>query len=193
MLNSSSELLVFSLKVISLVTPILVAGVVLIIILKINRLKRLNRPIDFGTRFYGQRLFGDNKTWKGVLVYVGVSVSACIVLWLLALSAPEIIHPIYLSNPLLLGVIFSLSYVGGELVNSFSKRRLGIKPGLSHRHPAAKNIQSFIDNVDGMLAVSVALILMYSVDVSYIVAALLLGIALHAITNAVMKKMALKS
>jgi CDP-diglyceride synthetase len=73
--------------------------------------KKYACPVDFGYLFIdGKRLFGDSKTWRGL-------VSGAIGAGLLALL---------IDLPLNTGVIFGALVMVGDLLASFSKRRLGL-------------------------------------------------------------------
>ena len=68
-------------------------------------------PLDSGRRFGdGQRLWGDSKTWRGLLL-------ALLVTGLVALA---------LGLPALIGVIIGAAAMAGDLLSSFIKRRLGM-------------------------------------------------------------------
>ena len=100
---------------------------------------RLKRPIDGGATFRGRRVFGDNKTWRGV---------ACAGRLRRRGRRAEIPHrrPVGSlavidygeANPFTLGAAMGLGAMLGELPNSFVKRRLDIAPGGgASRHPGA--------------------------------------------------------
>ena len=51
--------------------PTILAGVMVMLWCKLPILKAIAKPIDFGKNFTdGRRIFGDNKTWKGMLGYI---------------------------------------------------------------------------------------------------------------------------
>lgn len=166
-------------QVASLSLPILAAGITLILSMKFKLLAALNKPIDAG-----RNIFGSNKTWRGVLIY---AVVATVVTVLMHLADFSWFHPMYRQNPWLLGLTVSGAYVVGELVNSFVKRRIGIKPGQS-----SGLTQKVFDTVDGMLAAGVVLLLAYSVELSFLLASLLFSVSLHLSTDAVMRRLGLK-
>lgn len=115
-----------------LFAPLLVATAVSAVVLRFDRWKRLRRPIDAGRTWRGVRLFGDNKTWRGVVVaiagcFLGIAVQVAI-----GDRAGRIALVDYrLPSTLLLGIAMGLGSSLGELPNSFTKRRLGIAPGAS--------------------------------------------------------------
>src|SRR5205814_475459 len=115
------------------------------------------RPIDDGATFRGRRLFGDNKTWRGVACAVAGGVAcavaggvacavaggvACAVAGCLATVAVQkdvvgdnagiiAVLPYSKVNVVLLGLALGGGATLGELPNSFVKRQLGIPPGAS--------------------------------------------------------------
>lgn len=179
------ELLVQSL---TLVLPIFISGIVFIIVLKDDRVHFFDTPVDFGQKIFGKRIFGDNKTWCGVVVYVLFSLAVCVLLHELYSSLGNYVHPVFSQPALYVGLVFSISYVCGELLNSFIKRRFDIAPGKSTGRP----VQQVIDNVDGMLMTALALITLLSVSLGSIAVALVAGFLLHEITDVVMRQLHLK-
>lgn len=177
--KTMNNLWLFFGQVTSLSVPILIAGITLILSMKFNWLAALNKPIDAG-----RNIFGANKTWRGVIIYLVVATLFTVLMNLADLSW---FHPIYRQNPWLLGVSVSGAYVFGELFNSFVKRRIGIKPGQS-----SGLAQKVFDTVDGMLAAGVVLLVAYSVELSFLLASLVLSISLHLSTDAVMRRIGLK-
>lgn len=74
---------------------------------------RGNRPVDAGLRLAdGDRLFGESKTWRGIVFS----------LWSTTLIAP------LLGFSLLLGFVVAAGAMAGDLLSSFCKRRLGYPP-----------------------------------------------------------------
>ena len=57
------------LQLLWLAVPVIVAGLVHLVVLRLDLLPGLRRlPIDGGATFRGRRLFGDNKTWRRFLL-----------------------------------------------------------------------------------------------------------------------------
>jgi CDP-2,3-bis-(O-geranylgeranyl)-sn-glycerol synthase len=74
--------------------------------------ERLDAPVDFGAMLPdGRRLFGGSKTWRGV---IGAVPATAAVAALLGYSA-------------LIGMQVAIFAILGDLISSFSKRRLGMK------------------------------------------------------------------
>jgi CDP-diglyceride synthetase len=113
--------------------PIAMAGLTQVTVIKLGGLKALAvRPLDFKATLHGRRLFGDNKTWRGVVVMVVATAG-----WAAAFEwQAEFFHwpvgqsvPFEWAHPFLWGALAGAGYVVGELPNSFVKRRLGIAAG----------------------------------------------------------------
>lgn len=91
-----------------------------------------NMPVDFGCLLGGQRLLGAHKTWRGMLAGVAAASLALALLDLLARRFPaarRLLPDTQLDAPLLIGAWIGLGALTGDLVKSFFKRRLGIRPG----------------------------------------------------------------
>ncbi|MEM2915092.1 MAG: CDP-2,3-bis-(O-geranylgeranyl)-sn-glycerol synthase [Candidatus Bathyarchaeia archaeon] len=82
------------------------------------------RPIDGGKRFLdGKPIFGPNKTFRGFVsgIIVGTFVG-----WVQESLAPKANLP---KGNLVLGFVLSFGALIGDLMGSFMKRRLNLKPG----------------------------------------------------------------
>jgi CDP-archaeol synthase len=93
----------------------------------------LCRPIDQGRSFRGKRIFGDNKTYRGVVV-VGLGTMIGFGLQSLLLHRTASIRGIELFDyaffkSLALGLAVGVAAMLSELPNSFIKRRFEIAPG----------------------------------------------------------------
>lgn len=74
----------------------------------------LATAIDFGASLPdGQRLFGASKTWRGLITAI---LSTSLAAWILG-------------YPALIGAAIAALALLGDLISSFSKRRLGMKTG----------------------------------------------------------------
>ena len=122
----------FILACLYLMLPAYLANMAPVIVQRLKWLEMLNRPIDGGQKLGGQDLFGASKTWRGLLV------SALTGLLVTALQASfqswHWLEPIrlldYLSlNFIVLGLLFGLGALAGDLLKSFFKRRLKIAAG----------------------------------------------------------------
>lgn len=90
--------------------------------LLVKNLVKKRHPVDFGKSFIdGRRIFGDNKSWEGLVAGVLVGTAVGVVLL-----------PLYGCSPVELAVAGFIQGAGsmvGDLANSFLKRRLGLRPG----------------------------------------------------------------
>ena len=128
----------------------------------------LAKPIDGGRTFRGKRLFGDSKTWRGMVVMipaVGASFMA------LGAARPRLSgwlqQGLWNLNPssyLLVGFLVGAAFMLGELPNSFIKRQLGVASGQSPENPAARWFCFFLDQVDSIVAALLMLSLLVPVS-----------------------------
>ena len=167
------------LETLYLILPLLVAGAVHAPVIKKNLLSGLARPLDFGRSFRGTRVFGENKTWRGVLLMSTVALAVALAQSLLypyepfrSISIVDYSETSWLALGLALGLSYSLS----ELPNSFLKRRLGIPPGGVSRSRAA--VQYVVDQADSAVGGTIALALFIGLgwDLAVVFA---LGFVLH--------------
>jgi hypothetical protein len=153
-------------------------------VLRWDLLRALKRPLDFGATLGGRRLLGDNKTWRGALCMVGGVVLATVVLWQWGWWRDQLPEAIDESTPLLVGLLIGLGTVGGELPNSFLKRRLDIAPGAQRRGPAGIAL-SVLDQGDLVLGIWVALLPIWVMPVWLAAVAFAAVAAIHAAMNVV--------
>lgn len=84
------------------------------------------RPVDFGRKFVdGKPIFGQNKTIRG---FIAGLLIGTLVGWAQETLAPNIGLE---KGSVLLGLCLSLGALFGDLIGSFVKRRLDLKPGAS--------------------------------------------------------------
>jgi CDP-2,3-bis-(O-geranylgeranyl)-sn-glycerol synthase len=95
--------------------------------------QRLATPIDGGRTFRSKRIFGDHKTWRGLLagIVVGTATYALQGLLHAAGFAPRLALLDYADDPVLPGFLMGLGTGVGDAVKSFFKRRVDIPPGAS--------------------------------------------------------------
>lgn len=177
-------------SVLSLVLTILVPGVLLIVVLKLDWLRGLRIPIDGGARLAGQRVLGDGKTWLGLLLYVvGAALTAA------ALATAPWAEPVLVrAGPLgasTLGALVGLAYATGELLNSFVKRRLGIPASTMARGPVAHALQRAADLADGAVCACIVFLII-GIDWRVVVVTFVVGLVVHVLTDAGMRLLRLK-
>lgn len=82
-------------------------------------------PLDLGHTYKGQRIFGTNKSWRGLVS--GVLLSSLLG-WLIF---PHLDIHLSFGNFILLGGASGAGALIGDAVESFFKRQAGVKPGHS--------------------------------------------------------------
>ncbi|MDP3901727.1 MAG: CDP-archaeol synthase [bacterium] len=102
----------------------------------VKKVQFLNSPIDFNLTFGGKRIFGDNKTWRGLIVGIMLAIVAVIL--------QNVIYPPAFPTPnaIVWGFLLGGGALIGDLIKSFFKRRLNIAPG--HILPVADQIDWII-------------------------------------------------
>ncbi len=96
-----------------------------------NQLKVLARPVDNNKFFFGQRIFGDHKTWRGIILGT-ISGGLTFILQQALYTIPSFQYISlfeYPAIPSLFGFVLGFGALFGDLVRAFFKRRLKIKPG----------------------------------------------------------------
>jgi CDP-2,3-bis-(O-geranylgeranyl)-sn-glycerol synthase len=144
--------------------------------------RRFAIPLDGGATFRGRRLFGANKTWRGLVVMVPATAgSFALVAQIAGHGRPEAIGlwPLPTWKYALLGAWVGLGFMLGELPNSFIKRQLDIAPGAS-AHGISRGIWQFIgDRADSGIGMLCALTLAVPTPWQTWALVLLAGSAIH--------------
>ena len=137
----------------------------------------LNYPVDLGAKLWGKPLFGKNKTFRGFFFGIIFALALSFVQHLLTsvgfFASISIID--YSGwNWAIVGVLMGLGALTGDLIKSFFKRRLDIKPG-SKFFP--------FDQVDFVIGAMMFVAIIYIPPISLIITIILLSIILHIIVN----------
>ena len=172
----------------TLLGPIL-AGVVNSIFCKLNIFKSLKKPLDFNKKIKGKRIFGDNKTWKGLLGYIFFNIIFMVLVGIIykALNIEHlnffyINHKNTLTYNILVGALLGLFYALFELPNSFMKRRLDIKPGKTIKGPK-KYFFIFLDQADSVFGVALVVWMFYPIGIKVYLLYILVGAVTHLVIN----------
>lgn len=171
--------------------PAIFAGILNMVWCKAPVARGMQVPIDGGRTLWDQkRMFGDNKTWKGVVgMLLFGAVSA--VLWGLlcgALPVLEARNYFYVNHEntvlynLLIGAAAGLLYALFELPNSFLKRRLDIRPGKT-RTGAGRLFFIVLDQADSVFGCVLVVCAVYPMSVGFYLLYVLLGAATHLLLN----------
>lgn len=139
--------------------------------------RRCSWPLDFGATFRRRRLFGANKTVRGVVVMV----PAAGVSFMIAAAAlpPNGRWPLPVTTYGALGALAGLAFVAAELPNSFVKRQLDILPGEPARGRIARRAFLLADHLDSPCGAIAALALAVPVPTASIVYLLAFGSVAH--------------
>lgn len=117
--------------VVALFSPLALGGLVHGLCKRFGWFSKLLWPLDRGLLVRGRRLFGENKTLRGVVaVALGTSLGF-IAEVIIPGVAPAAISSLSLGAAALFGLAFGAAAMLSELPNSFLKRQLGVGPGES--------------------------------------------------------------
>lgn len=178
-----------------LTSPLVFAGISHMILVKKKVLPRLARPIDGGRLFRGAPIFGENKTWRGLLLMPLVT-GLFFALQELSLSLAAVPRPIDPYHPgltpaFLFGALLGLGYILGELPNSFTKRRLAVPAGASPKG-RWRLASLFVDQADSVLGCLLAMLCLWTPPLSIFILTFVLGTAAHLLCNGALHVLRLK-
>ena len=171
--------------------PVILAGILNMIFIKLPVLSRLKMPIDCGKNFAdGRRIFGDNKTWKGFIgdMILGMFMT---VIWGFVCKASPALEShdfFYLEHDnsvfynLLCGLLTGFAYALFELPNSFLKRRMGIEPGKTMKG-WQKVLFIFLDQADSIFGCVLVVCIFHPLPVWFYFVYVAVGAATHIIFN----------
>ncbi len=175
--------------------PVVVGGLVHVAVIKLGWFPSLAAiPLDGGRSWRGRRLFGANKTVRGVVVMV---VATALAAWACShLGAVLPVLPVQHEEPLWWGALLGAGYILGELPNSAAKRQLDIEPGAAPTtmHPGLRSLFWLVDQVDFLAGIVVVVAVAGHPLPGPIIGALV-GVALvvHPLVAALMVALGLKS
>ena len=179
--------------------PTILAGILVMLWCKLPILKFLAKPIDNGKNFVdGRRIFGDHKTWKGLLGYVIFNTLFSVLWGFICLN--ETLgdlnffyqkHENTIVFNLIIGVLLGLGYSLFELPNSFLKRRLDITPGKTI-NGFWKVFFIFLDQADSVFGVALVVWILYPLGILLYLLYVLVGAATHILLNMMLYFMKLR-
>ena len=171
--------------------PAILAGIFNMLFCKLPVLGRIQTPIDGGRSLPdGKRIFGENKTWKGMLGMVALG-CAFGVLWGFLCGCTDVLgsrnylyarYPNTLPYNALMGALIGLAYALFELPNSFLKRRLDITPGKTCKG-FKKIFFILLDQADSIFGCVLVISAVYGMTPLFYFAYVLLGAATHLLLN----------
>lgn len=113
--------------------PAAVANIAPVLSNAVPVIKDWQAPMDFGKKYKGKRVFGDNKRWRGFLIGV-FSATVISILQLYLYQSYSQVREVALIdynvvNVVLLGILLGSGALLGDAIESFFKRQRGIKSG----------------------------------------------------------------
>ncbi len=167
-----------------------IAGILNSIFCKLSILNFLKKPLDNNKKLKdGNRIFGDNKTWKGFIGYIILNIiCSCIFSFIWKISNLENLNYFYINHQntitynILIGFLLGLFYALFELPNSFIKRRLGISPGKTIKGPK-KLLFIFLDQADSIFGMALVVWMFYPIGILVYLLFILFGALTHILIN----------
>lgn len=162
-----------------LALPVVAAALVHVIVLKFRWLEPLRIPLDGGATWRGRRVFGDNKTIRGAVIMIGVSMLVAVLQGIFPLPSLEYFD-YQQADLVVVGLMLGLGFVVGELPNSFIKRQLGVAPGA---HGGVWH--TLADQLDSVIGALITLSFVWIPPLRVWIIAMILGTGLHMAVNGV--------
>lgn len=148
-------------------------------------------PLDGGLRVRGRRLFGANKTIRGVVVMVPATAAAFTLLG--GIAPPSLgVWDLPINFFATLGAVAGFGFMAGELPNSFMKRQLDIAPGTAPRRAAATALQFGADRLDSGIGMLAAVSVLVPTPWQTWATVLIVGPAIHWSFSVLMFRLGLK-
>lgn len=135
------------LTVVQLFTPLAGGALFHGVCMRMNWAPFLKRPVDHGGTFRGRRIFGDNKTYRGIVAVAAGAALAFLAQSIFPVLQPAALRPLSPVSVGVFGCAFGAAAMLSELPNSFLKRRLGIAPGEAPRG-GVRPIFYVVDQID---------------------------------------------
>lgn len=162
-----------------------ISGVFHVLWLRHPGSSRLNIPLDGGLTFRGKRIFGDNKTVRGLVVIIPATGFSFLLLCLLGSYLPawlsEGIWDLSPSTYFVTGLLAGFGFMAGELPNSFIKRQCGVPPGEAPRRLSLEVLTSITDRIDSLLGVLLMITLVVPVPWQTWIILLILAPVVHSL------------
>ena len=178
----------------SIALAFIVAGALQATWLYSKTARRFGKPLDGGRTIRGQRIFGDNKTWRGFVVMIPATGLAFLLMaWILrqlhgtgVSGAVDGLWQIEWWQYGLLGCWAGFGFMLAELPNSFLKRQLKVNPGETPQQPWARTICFVLDQIDSVVGALLAISMFVAVPVMTWMILLLAGAVIHWLFNVVL-------
>lgn len=174
-------------QILYLGSPLLLVAIASGLCVKYDCLSRLKSPLDFGRSLRGRRIFGDHKTWRGLVLNLFFCVLGTLIqTWLMHQGYIPAWLPLldYRRFGYLAGILLGIGMTMGELPNSFLKRQVEIPPGGKKEGPLGIFFFLF-DQVDLIIGIWICLFLLVRPDLTLVLWSFLLTIVLHMMISVI--------
>ncbi len=138
----------------------------------LTRVFRYRHPIDGGRVLRdGRRVFGDGKTWEGLIAGLLAGLLTGVAYTLIFNTASCIMY----------ALIMSVGALLGDLINAFIKRRVGLKQGSPF--PPLDQVDYLLGSYVSIKSLNIDLIMGVELTLEHLVLAMLISLILHPLTN----------
>lgn len=168
------------LKAIWFIFPAYIANAIPPLICKVKKLRENNVPIDFGKQLRGKAIFGNGKTWNGLILGVLAGTLFGLVQSNIIVEGLPFILP---KMTILLAFMLSLGSLIGDMIGSFIKRRLNLKRGA----PAP-----LLDQLDFIFGAFIFAALIIEINLVHLFILAIITPAIHLTTNKIAYKIGIK-
>ena len=110
-------------------TPFIIGLLANVLCVKFGWLQRWQRPLDRGATLRGRRVFGANKTWRGVAVVAAGTAIGYALMALTKLLPGGVAPSLSIGQFALIGAVVGAAGMLSQLPGAFLKRQLDIAPG----------------------------------------------------------------
>ncbi len=163
-------------------SPVIFAAIAHMFVVKMRYLEFLTYPLDHNKTYNKKRIFGANKTYRGLLVMIIASIFFSYIYYLLVANIKSLqqynLLDIMQHSFVFYGVLFGVGYIIGELPNSFYKRQLGVEAGKSNSF-----MLHVIDQVDSVFTVMLLLVAFSSFTWQHFIIGVFFYGAIHILIN----------
>lgn len=175
-------------------TPLIFTGILNMVFCSTHLCEKLRKPLDGGRCFKdGKRIFGDNKTIKGLVGYIVIGILTSVVWGVVCSVIPTLYERnlmyVNYNNTVLynviIGALLGLAYAIFELPNSFLKRRFDVMPGKTTTG-FKKYIFILYDQCDSVIGCGLVVVLVYPISVATYFMYVGVGIITHLVLNAIL-------
>ncbi|MCP4093335.1 MAG: CDP-archaeol synthase [Planctomycetes bacterium] len=175
------------LKILYTILPVAGGGILHMMVVRAKWLQFLAIPIDGGRSWSGKRIFGDHKTWRGIVVILAATALSAGLHAMVESRSPDLSDYNYVDYSTIAwwqaGLWWGIAYAISELPNSFLKRRAGIAPGEGGSAGLRSVLLSLMDQADSAIGCSLIAWLALGVPFDIALWMIILGTAVHLLIN----------